>query len=562
MTVDTPAPAGPAVDGGHAPDSIAATADALEAALRARAPAQHAGTPLVRKLAANVSRELGLLAAERLAVDVCAQVRDVGMIALPDPVILKTGPLTPGDWKVLNRHPKLGAQLIQSFPTLVPAAALVRAHHERWDGEGYPDGLSGEAIPLPSRIVAVCDAFVAIATDRPHRRGIGAEGAVEYILGGRAVQFDPGAVDCVLAVLKDSGRSRQRAVASRRPPTSGGASPAAPPMPAAARELRTAIVEFQAVPAFQPAVERALAGAAFAGPLGGTDLISAIEGDIGVTVAVLRAAQQRSDRPVAGVPAAVALLTPEQIYDAVAQLPSVTFPWQTKFEALLLRCLTHAQAVARAADRIAQLVRPFDRDELVTAALLHDVGKLLLAIVWPDFAAATTGDAPDNALRRERREFGLDHAALGGLLIERWGLPDALTRAVSGHHSTHASPEASLIRLADMVVHHAHGDAVDREAMLRLATRCELSLDALRAIVVGLPHSGGGARRRAERSPLSTRETAILKLLATGSRGAAIARELHLTESTVRTHLHNIYAKLEVADRAQAVLRATEMAWI
>jgi DNA-binding NarL/FixJ family response regulator len=98
--------------------------------------------------------------------------------------------------------------------------------------------------------------------------------------------------------------------------------------------------------------------------------------------------------------------------------------------------------------------------------------------------------------------------------------------------------------------------------MLSLAAECELSANALTELVFDLPHSGGSARRRAERSPLSTRESAILRLLAEGMRSAEIARELHLTERTVRSHLRNTYAKLEVPDRAQAVLNATEMGWV
>jgi HD-GYP domain-containing protein (c-di-GMP phosphodiesterase class II)/DNA-binding CsgD family transcriptional regulator len=597
VTVDLSALADVVVDVAHDSTSVTAIAEAWEAALRVRAPAQHAGTPLVRKLAAQVSRQLGLDATDRQAVDVCAQIRDIGMITLPDSVVLKTGPLSPGDWVLLNRHPELGANLLRSFPIMAEAAMLVRAHHERWDGDGYPDGLRGDTIPLPSRVVAVCDAFVSIATDRPHRRGIGAEGAMEYILGERGAQFDPRTVDWLWAVI--TGRDVPRPPASlgraplRRdaPPVSRDAPPVsrdAPPVsreapvvsqadrvaaqpslrahPAAARprELRGAIAEFEVVPAFEPAVERALAAAGFAGPLGGADLPGAIESDIGLTIAILRAAQRRSNAPVLGVPDAVALLTPDQIRDAITALPTVAFPWQTKFEALLLRCASHAQAVARATDRIAQKVQPFGRDELVAGALLHDVGRLLLAVMWPDFAdPPAIRPTPEEAVRQELREAGFDHAALGGLLAERWGLPSALVSAVSGHHSAHAPTEpATLIRLADMVVHHAHGDTVDRELMLRLASRCELSVDALRTVVIDLPHSGGSARRRAERSPLSRRETATLKFLAEGRRVASIALELQLSESTVRTHLHNVYAKLEVPDRTQAVLRATEMGWI
>lgn len=564
--LSAPALAGAAIDASRdaAPiATIATIAEALEAALRTRAPAHHAGTPLVRKLAAKVSGQLGLDADERLAVDVCAQVRDVGMIALPDSVVLKTGPLSPEDSALLGRHPELGAELLQSFPVMGEIAELVRAHHERWDGTGSPDGLRAEAIPTASRIVAVCDAFVSLATDRPHRRGIGAEGAMKYILAERKAQFDPEAVDCLLAALTGKASCRQRALVDGGD-GSGSPAHATRQTPARARELRGAMAEFDAIPAFGPAIERTLSAAAFGGPLGGDELASAVESDIGITVAVLRAAQPRSSVPLASVPKAVALLSGEEIHDAVTALPTMAFPWQTRFEALLLRCGAHAQAVARATDRIAQMLMPSDRDELVAAALLHDLGKLLLAMVWPDFAVPPAVLAtPEEALHQERREFGFDHASLGGLLLERWGLPSELAKTVSAHHSARAARDrGTVIRLADMAVHHAQGDAVDRKLMLRLAGACDLPLGSLRAAVVDLRHAGVLPRRRVDGSPLSSRETAIVRLLAGGMRSAAIADELCLTESTVRTHLHNICAKLGVGDRTQAVLRATEMAWI
>ena len=256
------------------------------------------------------------------------------------------------------------------------------------------------------------------------------------------------------------------------------------------------------MPAFGPALERALEAAGFAGPLGGSDLASAIESDLGLTVAVLRAGQRRSDAPVASVPDAVALLTPEKIRDTITSLPTVAFPWQTRFEALLLRCGSHAQTVARAADRIAQKLRPFGRDELVAGALLHDVGKLLLALMWPDFALSP-------AVRPHPRKRSARNAGSSDSTTPVWadcwlsdgGFLSPLVCAIAGHHSAYAPAEpATLIRLADMLVHHAHGDTVDRDVMLQLAGRCELSIDALRAVVGDLPHSGRSARRRAERS--------------------------------------------------------------
>ncbi len=228
--------------------SVAITAAALEAALRASAPALYAGTPLVRKLAARVCRRLGLDDSEGLMVEACAQPRDVGMIGLSDSVILSTGARSPGDWASMNRHAEIGAELLQSLPGMEPVARLVRAHHERWDGEGYPDGLQREAIPLASRIVAVCDAFVAIATDRPHRRGAGAAGALESVVRQRGTQFDPTVVDCLLSaitgkasVAPDESEPRTgRPIAISRSPNGAG-------------QLRAAIAELAVIPVFGPA---------------------------------------------------------------------------------------------------------------------------------------------------------------------------------------------------------------------------------------------------------------------------------------------------------------------
>jgi putative nucleotidyltransferase with HDIG domain len=580
-----PAPTGAATAPPRLDPALTDAAAALEAALQARAPALQAGNQFVRKLAVEVGRGLGLSDADLVAVDVCAQLRDVGMIGLPDSVILATGPLSPAEWSLVNQHPELGAELLQSLPGLAVMAPLVRAHHERWDGRGYPDGLAGEAIPLPSRVVSACDAFVAIATDRPHRRGLGAGGALDYILRERGEQFDPRVVDALSRALTGRGRERSDSTtehsepaghgpdSGRRPPGLAAEADdvAAPPRrgrardtQARSRELRTALEQFDTIPAFEPACERVLAVTEFASSLDRRELVSAIEADIGLTAAVLRVAQERTSAAAGSVTTAVGVLTPDEIRLAVTELPRMAFPWQTGFEALLLQCRVHAQAVARAADRMAHMVRPFDRDEVVTAAIVHDIGKLLLAQVAPELAAIDAAQhTPEQRVRLERRELGFDHPTLGGLLARRWGFADRLGTAVSAHHSDRpAGITAALVRLADMVVHHAHGDAVERPVMLRLAARCELSVKTLREVVFDLPHSGGSERRRAERSPLSARQTAILRLVTEGMRAAQIARELDVSESTVRTHLHEAYSRLEVADRAQAVLRATEMGWI
>ena len=125
------------------PGLAGSVAQALEAALKERAPGLHSSTPLVAQLAQRLGRELGLDAQSQALLGVAVRIRDVGMVALPDTLVLATGPLSPSDWELVNRHPILGAELLESLSPVAEAAGIVRGHHERWDGEGYPDGRAG-----------------------------------------------------------------------------------------------------------------------------------------------------------------------------------------------------------------------------------------------------------------------------------------------------------------------------------------------------------------------------------------------------------------------------------
>jgi putative nucleotidyltransferase with HDIG domain len=549
---------------------------ALEAALKARAPGVHASTPMVRQLALKVGRELGLDPELEPRLDLAARLRDVGMIALPDSVALATTPLSPADWELVNRHPAIGAELIEGLAAVAFAAPLVRSHHERWDGGGYPDGLAGEAIPLLSRVLATCDAFVSMASDRPHRRGMGAETALEQVDQGRGTQFDPAVVDALIAVLRGNGAasSAGREVESHEAAGREAAGRKVVDLrPSGSRHhgtrrsgLTDAIEELDVVPVFAPAQERVLAATGTDSATGG-ELVAAIESDTGLTVAILRRAQDVvSKRPIANVADAVAALTPAEIAAAIEPLPRTEFPWRTsRVEVLMHQSRVHALAVTRAADRIAREAGVIERDDILVAALLHDVGKLVLGRAHPDYAdrIGSRTTSPENRVHDEQREFGTNHATLGGLMLHRWGLPEVLVRAVAAHHSAQAENDvATYVRLADMIAHHAQGETVDRAKMLSLCRVCGLSANQLRDVLFDLPHSAGSERRRAEPSPLSARETTVLRILAQGKVYKVIAEELGLSTSTVRSHLHKAYEKLGVADRAQAVLRATEMGWV
>ncbi len=140
----------------------------------------------------EIAKLIGIKDPEELAmVYRGALMHDVGKIGVPDGVLLKPGSLTEEEWKLMRRHPALGYRILAQVPYLRPTAQIVLAHHERWDGEGYPRRLKGEGIPLGARIFAVCDTYDAIISDRPYRRGKAPDEALAEILRCAGTQFDP-----------------------------------------------------------------------------------------------------------------------------------------------------------------------------------------------------------------------------------------------------------------------------------------------------------------------------------------------------------------------------------
>jgi putative nucleotidyltransferase with HDIG domain len=297
------------------------------------------------------------------------------------------------------------------------------------------------------------------------------------------------------------------------------------------------------------------------------DVVSAVESDVALITAVLRLANRAQDGRgrIDTAVAAVELLNPDTVQAVANRVRTFDFFERASvWDAAPERFRLHALATQHAADRLAAEVGYENRDRLTVTSLLHDVGKLVLLHAYPGYPSQVHRGArtPEERIHQERRELGVDHALVGGVLIRRWGLPASIATPIERHHNPDVEGEAAFIRLADMLAHYEQGGRVSPAEMLQTARSVGLGPQELRRVMYELPSSTSQRQRHVDPCPLSGRELGVLQRLAEGKVYKQIAHELTLSTSTVRTHLHNIYGKLGAVDRAQAVLIATERGWL
>ena len=153
----------------------------------------------------------GIALAERVDPELAARpelahgffLHDIGKVGIPEQILSKAGSLDDGEWDVMRRHPMIGAEIVTPIRFLSDAVEIIRHHHERVDGGGYPEGLKGDEIPLAARIFAVADSFDAMTSDRPYRDALSTERALEEVREGAGSQFDPEVVDEFLVLMED-----------------------------------------------------------------------------------------------------------------------------------------------------------------------------------------------------------------------------------------------------------------------------------------------------------------------------------------------------------------------
>lgn len=190
---------------GQLTETYNGTLEALVLALDARDRETKGHSLRVAAYTMTVARQLEIEegTAEWIDMQRGALLHDVGKIGVPDHILHKPGPLTPEEWDDMKRHPRIGHEMLRDISFLSGAASIVKAHHERFDGKGYPKGLMGDQIPIGARIFTIADAFDAMTSDRPYRKALTLEMAREEVVKHSGTQFDPQVVQAFLLVFDE-----------------------------------------------------------------------------------------------------------------------------------------------------------------------------------------------------------------------------------------------------------------------------------------------------------------------------------------------------------------------
>lgn len=184
-------------------DSYLSTMESLAVLVEAKDEHTRRHLDRSRDLALELTRRVAPDLAERPEIGWGYRLHDIGKVAIAERILMKRGDLTPSEWLEMRTHPEVGAQIVAPLRFLGDAVLVIRHHHERYDGSGYPHGLRGEAIPTPARIFSVVDAFDAITNDRPYRKARSAEEALEEIVRRAGTQFDPQVVEVFVGMVED-----------------------------------------------------------------------------------------------------------------------------------------------------------------------------------------------------------------------------------------------------------------------------------------------------------------------------------------------------------------------
>jgi putative nucleotidyltransferase with HDIG domain len=180
----------------------------LLSAIDARDPATCDHSRAVGMWSGRIAKTMGMTAEEQSVAVLAGTLHDIGKISTPTEILLKNGPLNEDEWEVMRAHSRIGAKMLERIPSLKDLAPIVRAHHERPDGTGYPDRLHDNDIPLIARVISVADSFHAMISKRPYRQSMPVLRALDILRSGAGTQWDPAIVETMIGIVRPASAER------------------------------------------------------------------------------------------------------------------------------------------------------------------------------------------------------------------------------------------------------------------------------------------------------------------------------------------------------------------
>src|SRR5579863_1402544 len=201
-------------EGGREETALHGTVEALITLVEKRDWSLGHHSQQVADLVRQLALAYGMSLEDAQVVAVAGQLHDIGKVAIPDAILQKPGPLTEEEWEQMRKHSIVGAEVISCIPSLRPLAPVIRAHHERWDGQGYPDHLQNEQIPLAARLIAVVDSYMVMITDRPYQLARPQAAVLVELQRCAGSQFEPRVVEALIGLLQGTQDQTKREVVS------------------------------------------------------------------------------------------------------------------------------------------------------------------------------------------------------------------------------------------------------------------------------------------------------------------------------------------------------------
>ncbi len=408
---------------------VRVVADALEA----KDEYIHGHARRVSGYAMSIGRRLHMDEDLLESLSLAAFLHDIGKIGTPDDILLKPGPLTEQERATMQLHTERGARMLAGIPEMSDVAAAVRHHHEHYDGTGYPERLSGEMIPLASRIIAVADAYDSMTSPRPFREPSGHDAAIRTLKHHAGTQFDPEVVEvfCRLEALAE--------IRCNIAPERWGARMA---------DTVYALDEDE---------------------LSFAEMAGQIESDPVLAACVLSESNKRfPDEPSARIRTACTRLGASGLRSVIVRIGTHDHGDESS------PVREHALRAAAAARLLAQHTGIIDVDDAYTLGLLHDIGEMMLGVLFPAEVEAISDCEEDARIEYEVAAFGVDHAQVGQWVLESCGIPRPLTAVVQTHHDIMRinAPAALLLHVANAIAHaddHYKFTALDALGSDRLA---------------------------------------------------------------------------------------------